>query len=79
MGLGNVLKRLFRAIFSREKTFPCTCCGAKIRQSDFDEGRAAIVARVRYCPTCVQLVIGRSAPTLKVDTSSSSFHAPLPG
>lgn len=77
MGFGATLKRLFGRLFRREKTVPCTCCGAAIRASDFEEGRAAVVACVTYCPSCVQRVIGKHAGGVALDTSSSSIHGPL--
>ena len=79
MGFGSTLKRLWSRLFGGEETVPCTCCGAPIRRSDFDEGRAAVVARVRYCPKCVLDVIGRNAGGVVVETSSSSIHGPLVG
>ena len=79
MGLGAILKRLLGRLFRSEEKLPCTCCGAAIRRADFDEGRAAVVARVRYCPKCVQSVIGRSRGGVALDASSSSVHGPMLG
>jgi hypothetical protein len=79
MGLGAILKRLFGRFFRGGETLPCTCCGASISRSDFEEGRAAVVARVRYCPKCVELVMGRSSGGVALDTSSSSLHGPMLG
>lgn len=74
MGLGAIFKRLFARFFRAEETVPCSCCQAPIRRSDFDEGRAAVVARVRYCPQCVKDVIGRNAGGGVLHASSSSIH-----
>ncbi len=79
MGLGAILKRLIGRLFRRAKTVPCTCCGAAIHPSDFEEGRAATVACVTYCPKCVQKVIGKHAGGIMLDTSSSSIHGPMLG
>jgi hypothetical protein len=79
MGLVAVLKRLALRLFGREQTVACSCCGAGIRRSDFDEGRAAVVARVRYCPRCVQDVVRRKAGGVILESSSSSIHGPLLG
>jgi hypothetical protein len=75
MGFADALKRLINRILGRGETVPCSCCGAQISRSDFDEGRAAIVARVRYCPKCVLEVIGRNAGGGVTDRSSSSIHS----
>jgi hypothetical protein len=77
MGLVDVLKRLARRLLGQEPKVPCSCCGAGIRQSDFDEGRAAVVARVRYCSRCVQEVVRRNAGGVLLESSSSSIHGPL--
>ena len=74
MGFADDLKRMLHRLFRREERVPCSCCGAPIRRSDFDEGRAAIVARVRYCPKCVHDVIARNAGRGVTGLSSSSFH-----
>lgn len=79
MGLVAVLKRLALRLLGREQKVPCSCCGAAIRQSDFDDGLAAVVARVRYCPRCVQEVVRRNTGGIVLESSSSSIHGPLLG
>ena len=74
MGIGDWFRRL---IGRPEEGVPCALCHCAIPASDFNKGRAVILARQPYCRGCVEEVTLRSghrpewASPIDLDSSST--------
>lgn len=73
MGIGSWLRRL---LGRTDEGVPCALCHCAIPPSDFEKGRAVVIARQQYCRGCVEEITrragGRSGFSFPADLGSSS-------
>lgn len=74
MGIGDWIRGL---LGRSEEGLPCALCHCAIPRSDFEKGRAVILARQPYCRGCVEEVTRRNtqrpdwASPIHLDSSST--------
>ena len=73
MGIGDWLRRL---LGRAETGVPCALCRCDVPLSDFEKGRAVIIARQHFCRGCVEEITRRAGRrpdwTLSPELGSSS-------
>jgi hypothetical protein len=71
MGIGDWIRRL---LGRQEPGVPCALCHCAIPLSDFEKGRALVIARQQFCRGCVEEITRRNnaSPGIALDLGSSS-------
>ena len=77
MGIGLWVRHLWEMVGGSGKRVPCDQCRCAIPLSDFEKGSAVVIARQKYCHSCIEEVTrkakGRSSWALDMGSSSTVY------